>query len=287
MKGIIINADDYGMALSINDAIEKLSKFGCITSTSIMPNMPHVEHITNLLNDVPDIGVGVHLNLSQGNPISLIHEVPSLVNEEGEFFTSSQLIKKIIKGAISFKQCKFELRQQIERARELTNNRIDHWDSHQGIHRLEPLMSIFLKICLEMGMSAMRSHKHYWISSNSQSRYLSGRRPGGGLKTKLIENYYLLQWWRSCRYFASPKGLIVLSDLDQINELTSIKSKRKDVFELVCHPATSTSGLMQTSVLIKRVNEYESLTKPENIDLLVKSKKSKLLMTFRDLKTKI
>ena len=143
MKGFIINADDYGMALPINDAIEKLALIGCVSSTSIMPNMPYANLITRLIHGKPDIGIGVHLTLTQGKPISPIHEVPSLVNENGEFLSYSQLIKKSLTGCISLKQCMLELRRQIERARELTNDNIDHWNSHQGIHRLDPLYFIF------------------------------------------------------------------------------------------------------------------------------------------------
>ncbi len=285
MKGFIINADDYGMALAINDAIEKLFKLGCISSTSIMPNMSHVESVAQLLLDMPDIGVGVHLTLSQGKPISPVHEVPSLVNEKGEFFSCSQLIKKSIKGCISFKQCRLELRRQILRAKELTNNRIDHWDSHQGVHRPEPLISVFLNICREMGIPAMRTHKHYWISSNSQDLFLSSNRLDGSLKSKFIETYYLWLRWRSSRLFGVPKGIIVLEKLDQVYELINRKKDWEGVFEIVCHPATSTSGLAQTSLLMKRIKEYEALTKPEIIDILVKSKKSNLLTTFRNLQS--
>ncbi len=288
MKGFIINADDYGMALPVNDAIEKLSKLGSISSTSIMTNMPHVDLITRLFHDVPDIGVGVHLTITKGTPVSPIHEVSTLVNEEGEFFSYPQLIRKLLKGRLSLKQCKLELSRQINRAKELTNDRIDHWDSHEGIHRLEPLMSIFLKICLEMGIPAMRTHKHYWISSNSQSRFFSANNPGGSLKSKLCETYYLWLRWRSSRHFVSPKGLLVLDGFDHVREIMSIKSKREDVFEVVCHPATNTSGIVHTDPtdpVEKRVEEYEVLSKPENVDFLLKSKETKRLITFRDLLT--
>ncbi len=285
MKGFIINADDYGMALEINDAIERLLKLGCISSTSIMVNMPYVEHIARLLLEVPDIGVGVHLTLSQGKPLSPVHEISTLVDKNGDFFSYSQLIKKSIRGSISFKQCKLELRRQILRAKELTDYRIDHWNSHKGIHRFEPLMSLFLSVCSEMKIPAMRTPKHYWISSGSHNLFLSTVRLSGGLKSKLIETYYLWLRWRSGRCFAVPKGILVLSELDHIDEFINRKKDWDGVFEIVCHPATSTSGLGQTSLLSERVKEYETLTKPEIVKILAESKKANLLITFRDLQS--
>ena len=78
---LIINADDFGMAKSINNAVFELSALGSISSTSVMVNMPYAAEVTTLKN----IGVGLHVNLTQGKAILDKSEINSLVDENGDF----------------------------------------------------------------------------------------------------------------------------------------------------------------------------------------------------------
>jgi hypothetical protein len=89
--------------------------------------------------------------------------------------------------------------------------------------------------------------------------------------------------WRSSKYFTSPKGLVVLTGFDQIYELIEKVNRWNGVFELVFHPAATTYGLEQTSLLDERIREYELLMKPDIIKLLRDIKKSGLLLSFREI----
>ena len=283
MKGFIINADDYGMAVEVNEAIDELSSIGCISSTSLMANMPYTEQVKELMKSDPDTGVGVHLTLTQGNPLSPRSEVPSLVNSDGEFFSYQQFMRKVLQGRISLKQCRIEICRQIEKARELTNDKLDHWNTHQGIHRIEPLYSVFLNACRKMGVSSMRIHKHYWINSNVGKTVLNQFRPDGSIKSKCIETYYRWLRYRADKFFNIPRGILVLNDLNQIDQLAHVENEFEGVYEIVCHPATNVAGLKKTSMLEKRVEEYKALKRPEVIRYLEKSKRVEMLKSFRAL----
>ena len=69
-KQIIINGDDFGLRDEVNEAIVKAHTEGVLTSASIMVNMPAAEKAVKLAKDLPELGIGVHLNLSKGKATS-------------------------------------------------------------------------------------------------------------------------------------------------------------------------------------------------------------------------
>ena len=69
-KRIIINADDFGWSAGVTEGILKAHRDGVVTSTSLMVNMPAAAAAVRRLVEVPHLGVGVHLNVSQGPPLS-------------------------------------------------------------------------------------------------------------------------------------------------------------------------------------------------------------------------
>ena len=79
---VIINADDFGMSESVNEAITEGFNNGIITSTSIMPNMPAFDDAVQKLSCVQGIGLAVHLNIVEGKAL-----IPnsSLCDGDGNF----------------------------------------------------------------------------------------------------------------------------------------------------------------------------------------------------------
>ena len=69
MHTVIINADDFGFSRGINYGIIDSYKYGILTSTTLMANMPGFEHAVSLAGENPGLGVGVHLNLTCGYPL--------------------------------------------------------------------------------------------------------------------------------------------------------------------------------------------------------------------------
>ena len=72
LSTVIINADDFGMNSTVNRAILSSVEQGLVTSVSIMANMPGFEEAAGLVHDHYGLRgrVGVHLNLTEGRPLS-------------------------------------------------------------------------------------------------------------------------------------------------------------------------------------------------------------------------
>jgi predicted glycoside hydrolase/deacetylase ChbG (UPF0249 family) len=284
MTKLILNADDYGLAPGVNDGIRRLAVSNCISSISLMANMPWARGVVQLRVSVPDLGVGVHLNLTEGKPLSRGAEVRSLIDERGYFLPPSRLLRRTIRGRVSLKECRRELQRQITRALELTDGYIDHWNSHQGIHRFEPLLSVFLNVCREFGIRAMRAHKHYCITEKNRRGRLVSRRRKTTLKGRITELYYLWMRWRCGRCFFHPTGLIAVSDLPRLADMLQNDRGWEVCLETVCHPATTTEGLEEDHFNQVRLREFTMLSAPEIMQVITEIEKAGCLCTYRDLR---
>ena len=78
MKRLIVNADDFGRAPGVNQGILDAHTHGIVTSTTVMINYPDAPAgIERAQADAPDLGLGLHLNLTSGPPISAPEDIAS------------------------------------------------------------------------------------------------------------------------------------------------------------------------------------------------------------------
>jgi hopanoid biosynthesis associated protein HpnK len=155
-KRIIINADDFGLCSSVNQAVAQAYTDGVLTSTTIMANMPAAEAAVKLVKQMPGLGVGVHLNLFQGKPLLKDESVNCLLNADGNFaFSPTKLsllstIRRKIRNAI-----RTELAAQIQW---VIDNGIKptHLDSHKHIHSFPVIFPIVCGLARRFEISAIR-----------------------------------------------------------------------------------------------------------------------------------
>jgi len=263
MGGIIVNADDFGWTEGVDEAVGRLAELGTLSSTSVMANMPRVEDLRQLLGADDRIGIGVHLTLTEGEPLSPVADVRSLLGEDGGFLSQADLRRRLRRRRVVMQEVEGELRRQIRRVRELAGDRLDHWDSHHHIHRFEPLYSVFGKICAAEGIRAMRAHKHYWLAGGDAPAPLQ---PGSRARSVFTEGYYRLQLARWRRRFATPRGILVMSG--QLDLAGFRTADLPGVFEVLTHPATTIEGLPAHTDGGDRLRQYEALASDEVVHSL-------------------
>jgi hypothetical protein len=89
---LIINADDFGMCHTVNEATIQTFRNGAVTSCTLMVPCPWSLHGIRLLKENPDIPFGVHLTVVSEHPnyrwgpVAQQQEVPSLMDEKGCFY---------------------------------------------------------------------------------------------------------------------------------------------------------------------------------------------------------
>src|ERR1035437_8636195 len=84
-RRLIVNADDFGRSVSINQAVVRAHQEGVLTTASLMVNEPAFEEAVALARERPALGVGLHLTLLCGHSALPPGEIPGLVNGNGEF----------------------------------------------------------------------------------------------------------------------------------------------------------------------------------------------------------
>ncbi len=141
---LIVNADDFGIAESTNRAIAACHDAGVVTSATLMVNMPAARHAVALARDRPDLGLGLHVNLTLGVPVSDPSSVSSLIDVDGRFFGRSDFERRAVLGKFRGAEVEAEIRAQMRRCAEL-GVQPSHFDSHQHVHALPGVMGPFLK----------------------------------------------------------------------------------------------------------------------------------------------
>jgi chitin disaccharide deacetylase len=155
-KLLIVNADGYGFTAGVNRGIEEAIESGIVTSISVNANFETVSPLRELAARHPRLSVGVHLNPVAGSPIADPADVPTLVNDRGEFHFD-QFTPRLQSEKIDRAELKHELRLQIERVKELVPV-VTHLDSHQNRHLWPRFFEIFLELAREQRIDRMRTH---------------------------------------------------------------------------------------------------------------------------------
>lgn len=130
-KKIIINADDFGMSEAFNYGVVKAYKDGVVSSASIMVNQKSAVHAISLLKEVPNLYVGLHINLTTGTPVSNPRDIPTLVKPDGTYIGSKDF--KTHKKHFLYKDAYIETKAQVEKYRELFGFYPTHIDPHSAM----------------------------------------------------------------------------------------------------------------------------------------------------------
>jgi len=143
---LVVNADDFGFSKSINRGIINAFKIGIVSSTTIMMNMPSVNHAIKLYKENIGLGLGVHLNITEGKPLE--GKLYSLIKENGEFHSIHDF-KQLARTKQD--QIYKELRAQINR---LISEGINptHLDNHHFIHKFRNIRETIYTLALEYNL---------------------------------------------------------------------------------------------------------------------------------------
>jgi predicted glycoside hydrolase/deacetylase ChbG (UPF0249 family) len=145
VKSLIVNADDFALTNGVSRGILDAGKRGIVTSTTLLVNRPLPEDLLAELRASP-LGVGLHLNLTLGTPISPPEEVPSLVDGEGKLVRDARAVAARVKP----EEAALELRAQVARFIRLMGRAPTHLDSHHHVGRHSPILECVLDLAEEL-----------------------------------------------------------------------------------------------------------------------------------------
>lgn len=269
---LIINADDYGMSVGVNDAINQLMSKGVVKSTTVMTNMPDSSDARDLLA-LDGVSVGLHFNLSQGQAISPVDDIKTLVDESGSFLGIAELRNRFGKGLVSKKEVYLELEAQWRRLEDILGCPPSHIDSHQGLNRIPLVFQQLLKFLSRKDSIGVRSYVKHYIQvspegfANIKSPSLFGPYDFSP-KRLVVEDYLRMQRARVARFAKTPDGMLMdrsHETIELLYKLIGVKAsfESRVCLELPCHPSASVFGLPESKYQDARIREYELMMSDE------------------------
>jgi hopanoid biosynthesis associated protein HpnK len=155
-RRIIINADDFGLCDGINEAVAQAHTDGILTSATIMVNMPAAEKAVKIAKKLPSLGIGVHLNLTEGRPISKDPCISRLIDSDGQFVHSPFKLSLLSLAGHKIREAiRTELAAQIQWVID-HGLKPTHLDSHNHIHSFPALFSIVCQSARSFQIPAIR-----------------------------------------------------------------------------------------------------------------------------------
>jgi hopanoid biosynthesis associated protein HpnK len=263
MKRIIINADDFGLCSCVNEGIVRAHREGVLSSATIMANMPGFAEAVALARDNPALGVGVHLNLLRGLPLSDPSKIAPLLGPDGRFLVSPRLLfGRIVSGKAKREVLERELRAQIEKV--LRAGIVpSHLDSEKHMHAFPPVFQAVIDLAVDYGIKKVRFIREFGLSRHiSQSAKavflslccarVSARIRSAGLV--IVDRFYGI----------SNSGRMTAADLRRL-----IERPEEGSVEIMVHPGLARPELFALEALTGpyyinrfRESEWRAVTDP-------------------------
>jgi len=159
---LIINADDLGVDSQTNQAIFELMTHGLVSSATLLANGPALEDAITTIPRFPDCSFGVHLNITQYNPLTDWGDFETCLDDKGELVRDR--VEQTL-GPGMREQVLAEWSAQVERLLEM-GVRIGHLDSHHHVHTKPVLFSVLKVLQKRHGIRKVRLTKNIYSSSN-------------------------------------------------------------------------------------------------------------------------
>ena len=155
-RRVIFTGDDFGLAVPVNEGIERAHRDGVLTAASLMVGGAAAADAVERARRLPRLRVGLHLVLVEGRPVLPPAEVPDLVDERGEF------LDDLFAAGLRFffrpgsrRQLEAEIRAQFEAFR-ATGLVLDHVNAHNHMHLHPTVLRLLIEVGREHGLDAVR-----------------------------------------------------------------------------------------------------------------------------------
>lgn len=139
---ITITADDFGLSDQIDEAICDLVSKGILNKVSVLTTVGSLREKVNTLRNLnPHIELAIHLNITDGRPLSPSGKISTLVRSTNDFYGGRHYLIAVLlqMGKISSNDVRTEWEMQISRMQELGVD-ISEINSHGHLH-LHPALN--------------------------------------------------------------------------------------------------------------------------------------------------
>ncbi|HEY4356617.1 MAG TPA: ChbG/HpnK family deacetylase [Acidobacteriaceae bacterium] len=259
MPRLILNADDFGQTLGINRAIQELHTAGALTSATLMANSAAFDDAVAIAQSLPTLGVGCHVVLIDGTPLSPPANIPTLLGPDGKNFRTSlaEFWLAALRGKIDPADIERETSAQIRKLQDAGIG-VTHLDTHKHTHILPAVAAPLLRIAERLGIRAIRSpFEQPWSLALSHGPLL--RRAQVRVMRILRPRFQALPQIRSGAVCTTDGtlGISATGRLDTSTLDALLRAMPEGTWELVCHPGYNDSDLKAIPTRLRETREVE------------------------------
>lgn len=286
MRRLIVNADDFGFTSGVNRAIVEAHTRGVVTSTTLMANGAAFAEAITFAKNLPNLSIGCHVVLIDGEPVLEASAVPSLTSSRKFRDGLKTFAARALGGRMQAEEIAAEATAQIRKLQS-AGITVSHIDTHKHTHLFPQILRPLLRAARDCGVTAVRNP--FGPRFPMKSSHLLAR---PSLWTRFAEVRILRTFAGKFREavdregFATPDGTLgieVTGTLDETLFRAIAESIPEGTWEFVCHPGYNDADLARANTRLResRETELRVLTLPAARELL--AQEGIQLISYREL----
>jgi chitin disaccharide deacetylase len=286
LRQLIVNADDFGLTSGVNRAIVEAHSRGIVTSSTLMANGPAFAEAVELGKGTPQLGIGCHVVLIDGEPVLDAEKLPSLTESRRFRNHVKSFAGRALSGRVADPEIFAEAVAQIGKL-QASGIRVSHVDTHKHTHLFPRILRPLLRAARECGVRAVRNPFGPRLPMRSSQLM---RRPN--LWTRYAQLRILGGFARRFHSTVAQEGFVttdgtlgieVTGTLDEMLFHAIAQSIPEGTWEFVCHPGYNDADLQRANTRLResRETELRVLTMPAAREIL--DQQGIELISYRDL----
>ena len=259
-----MTADDFGLSLAVNEAVEQGYRRGILSAASLMVGAPAWKDAVERARSLPSLGVGLHLTLVDGQPVLSRDRIPNLLGPDGRFFDDpARFGTALFFSSKMRRQATAEIMAQFERFAE-TGLPLDHVNGHQHFHMHPVVVDAIAQMAPAYGFPPVRVP----IEPFRQSYAAMRDRPLGRFASWLFYSALTQSMRRKLDAAGLPRNdqVFGVNDTGAMVEacmLRCLDHVPDGVTEFYCHPATQRwQGVDNLPADYQVIQEFAALVSP-------------------------
>lgn len=291
-KYLIINGDDAGIDHERNEGLLQSFEQGVLTSITALVNGPAFHEIVGYVAGHPDLGMGIHLNLTEGRALS--GKANSLTNKAGDFHPKAKVWEDAWHGRLDREAMHNEFRAQLDAFRQ-TGLTPTHLDGHNHIHLFPQVLDVILALGKEYheirSLRLVSEGLPFYGTKSAEDVLPDIELASAAKEVRRLyrQGHQKVGFFRHLSDLARPKIAGKLNFPDEFHGIHLAANFTRDNFELViaglkarvteimAHPGFMSSRSVNFSRSHDRCREYAVLT-----DQRIKKKVAALGLTLTD-----
>ena len=170
---LIVTADDFGIGLETSRGIVDAARRGPVTCASALAVADACEASLPLLDDAPEIELGLHVALTgRFRPLAATR-ASGFVGREGRFGNPGSLLLGCLARTVSRAALQDEIGAQAERLRRMARRPLVYFDGHHHVHELPVVREVAAELA---GQGVLPANTRVTVEPPGVRRMAGGER---------------------------------------------------------------------------------------------------------------